>query len=704
MSGALPGMKNLYQKLFNATTRWSMRTRLVALFLLAGLIPLVTVGSIAVNLAAQRLKHDVGHALELLAFNTADKLDRNLFERYGDVQAFARSVAARSMEPTGITAWMDTMMATYSPVYVLMVAADRSGHIISANTVDLDGKALRTEALIGLDVSATNWFQEAMALSEGVSFVEDLHADDLVARVYGAGPRSYAMSFSAPIRDAQGQVVGVWSNRFNWQAAMQIVSEAVASETERESLQLHVINSQRLSLASPDPTDILQLRLNAPIVSTALKPAARGYSGGIALMDSEAEDSEVTEGVSMITGANLAATDNRQTVGYFRSRGYSSYPGVGWAVIASVDDHEALAGKRALLAATILTGLILATIIAVAAVLLSRSLTAPIRRVADALHELATAEADLTRRLPVRNDDEIGQLSSSFNLFMEKLGGLIAQVLSFGGQMTGNTARIAAGAQQLEATMNEQVAATNEVAATARQISETAEGLSSTVDDVTTASKFMAASAGTGKQDLTEMEQQATNMERDYRSVSTRLSAINERAVSIEAVVTTIAKVANQTNLLSLNAAIEAEKAGEHGQGFAVVAREIRRLADQTASATLEIEKMVQEMKLAVVAGEGSMQAFSDRLRESVATASRTSEALSGIIADVQSTASRFYEVQEGVRSQSHSAHGISEAMSQLSEATHSTASALSDTNKAIAELNDTATSLQDAFARFRLG
>ncbi|MGB1879621.1 MAG: biotin carboxylase N-terminal domain-containing protein [Gammaproteobacteria bacterium] len=264
--------------------------------------------------------------------------------------------------------------------------------------------------------------------------------------------------------------------------------------------------------------------------------------------------------------------------------------------------------------------------------------------------------------------------------------------------------RIAAGAQQLEATMNEQVAATNEVAATARQISETAEGLSSTVDDVTTASKFMAASAGTGKQDLAEMEQQATNMERDYRSVSTRLSAINERAVSIEAVVTTIAKVANQTNLLSLNAAIEAEKAGEHGQGFAVVAREIRRLADQTASATLEIEKMVQEMKLAVVAGEGSMQAFSDRLRESVATASRTSEALSGIIADVQSTASRFFEVQEGVRSQSHSAHGISEAMSQLSEATHSTASALSDTNKAIAELNDTATSLQDAFARFRLG
>src|SRR5579863_4568239 len=101
-------------------------------------------------------------------------------------------------------------------------------------------------------------------------------------------------------------------------------------------------------------------------------------------------------------------------------------------------------------------------------------------------------------------------------------------------------------------------------------------------------------------------------------SVSAKLAVLNEKTSNINSV-TTITKVADQTNLLSLNAAIEAEKAGEYGLGFAVVAMEIRRLADQTAVATYDIEKMVKEMHSAVAAGVMGMDKFSDEVRRGVA-------------------------------------------------------------------------------------
>src|SRR5436305_2022488 len=127
----------------------SVRTKLLAAFLVLGLVPLSGIGLFAYSSAESSLSQAAGRRLEDVAFNASDKLDRNLFERYGDVQAFALSDPARSMNPERISGWIDTMMGTYSPIYKLMVVADSSGKIIAVNGVDLDGKALKTtDALI----------------------------------------------------------------------------------------------------------------------------------------------------------------------------------------------------------------------------------------------------------------------------------------------------------------------------------------------------------------------------------------------------------------------------------------------------------------------------------------------------------------------------------------------------------------------------
>ncbi|MCA1993616.1 MAG: methyl-accepting chemotaxis protein, partial [Coleofasciculus sp. S288] len=167
--------------------------------------------------------------------------------------------------------------------------------------------------------------------------------------------------------------------------------------------------------------------------------------------------------------------------------------------------------------------------------------------------------------------------------------------------------------------------------------------------------------------------------------------------------VTTITKVADQTNLLSLNAAIEAEKAGEYGLGFAVVAREIRRLADQTAVATLDIENMVREMQSAVSTGVMEMDKFTKEVGQSVEDVRDISVQLGSIIEQVQALSPRFEAVNQGMETQSQGAQQINEAMVQLSEASSQTATALREINSAIEQLNDAAHGLRHEISRFKV-
>ena len=134
--------------------------------------------------------------------------------------------------------------------------------------------------------------------------------------------------------------------------------------------------------------------------------------------------------------------------------------------------------------------------------------------------------------------------------------------------------------------------------------------------EVSTVAEESAALAGSGQAGLTHMAATMQHVMEAAAAINAKLAVLSERAGNINQVVTTITRVADQTNLLSLNAAIEAEKAGEYGRGFAVVATEIRRLADQTAVATYDIDQIVKEIQSAVAAGVMSMDKFSQEVRD----------------------------------------------------------------------------------------
>jgi methyl-accepting chemotaxis protein len=314
------------------------------------------------------------------------------------------------------------------------------------------------------------------------------------------------------------------------------------------------------------------------------------------------------------------------------------------------------------------------------------------------------ASGDLTGQVMVyRDQDVISEMASGIRKMIESLNALVSRIQQSGIQVTSSATEIAATSKQQEATATEQAATTNEIKTTVTEISATSKELVQTMNEVTDVAWKTSEGANQGRRALQRMEQTMRHMMEATAAISTKLAVLSEKAGNINTVVTTITKVADQTNLLSLNAAIEAEKAGEYGVGFAVVATEIRRLADQTAVATWDIEQMVKEMQSAVSAGVMGMEKFSEEVRRGVGDVDEVGGQLTHIIEQVETLIPRFEEVHEGMQAQAQAGQQIRDAMVQLSESASQTAESLRQSNGAIQQLNDAARSLQGAATNFKV-
>jgi methyl-accepting chemotaxis protein WspA len=332
---------------------------------------------------------------------------------------------------------------------------------------------------------------------------------------------------------------------------------------------------------------------------------------------------------------------------------------------------------------------------------LFKAVTVPMARLVE-VHD-AMRTGNLTQRLNLRRNDEFGTLEEGFNRMTAELTSLVAQAQKSSLQVTTSVAEIAATSKEQQATTSETAATTTEIGATSREIFATSRDLLRTMNEVSGVAEQSAQLAGASQSGLTRMEETMRSVMEAAGSVNAKLSILNEKAVNINQVVATIAKVADQTNLLSLNAAIEAEKAGEYGRGFAVVATEIRRLADQTAVATYDIEQTVKEIQSAVSAGVMGMDKFSEEVRRGMRDVQQVGGQLSQIINEVQTLAPQFQRVNEGMQTQASSAEQITQALSQLSEAAQQTAESLRQSSQAIDDLTLVANQLRTGVSRFKL-
>ena len=352
---------------------------------------------------------------------------------------------------------------------------------------------------------------------------------------------------------------------------------------------------------------------------------------------------------------------------------------------------------------SILVAVVVLALVAIIGSVILRSVLQSLAAVTNRIRTMAEADADLTVRLNIQSKDEVGILAGYIDQFVEKIASVLSGVKNATDSLGGTAVEMYATSKQQETTIHHFGASTTEIAAAVRQITVTGNELVSTMGEVENVAKNSAGLAATSRTGLAEMKLVMQQLADQSASISEKLEQINSKTKDISGVVVTITKVADQTNLLSVNAALEAEKAGEHGRGFLVVAREIRRLADQTASATLDIEHTVKHMQSAVSTGVMEMDKFSSHVTNSVTQVESIGSTLTNIIESVEVMKNQFGSVSQGMNSQNMGAKQIGEAMGNLSDNVKVTIQSLGEFTKAADQMKNSVGALNNEVVRFRL-
>lgn len=374
----------------------------------------------------------------------------------------------------------------------------------------------------------------------------------------------------------------------------------------------------------------------------------------------------------------------------------------GWTVVVRRTEGEAMRGARAARTRNVLVGAL--GLVAIGGLLwgLTRAASRRVQSAAEAADRIA--RGDLTQGLvETKSLDETGQLVRSMGVMDESLNGLV-------GSVNEATVRLGATASEIAATSREQESASatfgsaaSQIAAAVKEISATGKALVRTMAAVTENVAETARAADAGSAGVAGIETVMRSLEQATTGIAERLASIDERSKRINAVITTITQVADRTNILSINAAIEAEKAGRSGAGFIVIAHEIRRLADETAAGTLDIEKIVGQMREAVSSGVAEMERFTGQVRRGVGEVASAGARLTDIIARVKRSGESFERVDEAIQAQAVGAQQISDAMGSLTGNAQQSSEAARAFAEASADLRSATLVLKEAVARFRL-
>jgi methyl-accepting chemotaxis protein WspA len=332
-------------------------------------------------------------------------------------------------------------------------------------------------------------------------------------------------------------------------------------------------------------------------------------------------------------------------------------------------------------------------------------LLAAFDRMVDSLRNLANsaeliAAGDLTVAIIPQSAHDV--MGNAFARMVNSLSKLVGEVQKSGIALNSSLTEIAATSKQQQATATGTAATATQIGATSNEISATSRALVKTMGEVSLVAEETATLAASGQARLVHMDETMFSVMEAGASINSKLTILSEKAANINQVVTTITKVADQTNLLSLNAAIEAEKAGDAGRGFSVVAIEIRRLADQTAVATYDIEQMVKEILSAISAGVMGMDKFSEAVRAGKQEVEIIGAQLSQIIERVRALAPRVEFVNEGMQTQASGAEQITQSLSHLTEAAQQMVESLQLSTQAVDELNHVSTGLRGGISIFR--
>ena len=665
-------------------TRISISTRLLLWFLVMSLIPCGVLTGVISFLSTRSLEKTVRQGLLAVSDSKTTQLETFMRERRADLTMVGRSLTlaaamlrlseVRRKEPLDSPAYLELAR----PVHRLMANYVESFGYANGYLFDTDGTLLfELKADLELGSNLLSGPLQGSELAAVFDRVRTLVQTEVSDYELYPGRSEPAAFIATPVFNAQGRIIGF--------VALELVNKQVFRVFHDYSGLGETGESMVAMRRGQEFTYVIPPR----------------HSSGAAYKD---RDRMGTDTATVMQKAVQGQHGYGEAIDYRGKRiiGVWTYlPSYRWGMVVKQDIDEAFA---LVYQQRLVVGLLLAaTILVVVAIALwlARTITRPIREAAFVTDRVASGDLSVT--CDTRAAGEAGLLLQAIRKMIQDLRSLIGKIQRSSITLLSTATEIAATSRQQEQAVYDYSASTNQAAAAVNEISATSQELLKTMNEVNQVAHQTSKLASTGQQSLAGMDQTMRQLAESTGSIGSKLSVISERAANINLAVTTISKVADQTNLLSINAAIEAEKAGEYGLGFLVVAREVRRLADMTAVATLDIERMVKEMQYSVSAGVMEMDKFSEQVRKVVGEVGQIGGQLGQIMAGAQGLHRRFDQVTEGMRVQSQGADQIREAMSRLSEAANQTSLSLREFNKATESLREAVGGLKDEVSRFTL-
>jgi methyl-accepting chemotaxis protein len=334
---------------------------------------------------------------------------------------------------------------------------------------------------------------------------------------------------------------------------------------------------------------------------------------------------------------------------------------------------------------------------------LGNSIVRPLSRIRENLDDIAAGEGDLTRRLQVNSQDELGQLATSFNRFADKIHGLVRQVVEITEQLAGLVTQVSSQANRSEEAMERQRHETDQVATAINEMSAAAQEVAKSAQNAAEAARETDQEGQSAKRVVDSSIDRIHALAGDIRKSGVSLDSLQQDVQSIVSVLGVIRSIAEQTNLLALNAAIEAARAGEAGRGFAVVADEVRALASRTQQSTQEIQGMIDRLQAGTSAAVEAMRRSGEAgetTSEQANQAGQSLDAIAGLIATINAMNAQIASAAE---EQTAVAEEINRSVHQIAVAVDNVADETQQSAQTTRDLSQLGERLRHLVGQFRI-